>query len=195
MPQSTPKAAVLLEAAVKYLESELMPTLDGYYRFQTRVTVNVLNTVRRELELRSAQAEAERSRLVAILGHDGEVEALSVELAEKIRAGAISIDDPASARPRPPVARRRARNQQSQMDDSLMAAVNDEPTLAARPSDLRRHLHPLVGSPDDALDLQTVRRRSSTRGRNFRRQVLRRTRPALRWLCKPSSSPPSVSES
>ena len=94
MPQSTPKAATLLEAAVKYLESELMPTLDGYYRFQTRVTVNVLNTVRRELELRSAQAEAERSRLVAILGHDGEVEALSVELAEMIRAGSISIDDP-----------------------------------------------------------------------------------------------------
>ncbi|HKN11829.1 MAG TPA: DUF6285 domain-containing protein [Candidatus Binatus sp.] len=94
MPQSTPKAAVLLEAAVKYLESELMPTLEGYHRFQTRVTVNVLNTVRRELELREAQAEAERSRLVAMLGHDGEVEALSVELAERIRAGTIAIDDP-----------------------------------------------------------------------------------------------------
>ena len=95
MPQSTPKAAILLEAAVKYLETELMPTLDGYHRFQTRVTVNVLNTVRRELELRGAQAEAEHARLVAMLGHDGEVEALSVELAEKIRAGAIAIDDPA----------------------------------------------------------------------------------------------------
>ena len=95
MPQSTPKAATLLEAAVKYLETELMPTLDGYHRFQTRVTVNVLNTVRREFELRAAQAEAERSRLIAMLGHDGEVEALSVELAEKIRAGAIAIDDPA----------------------------------------------------------------------------------------------------
>jgi hypothetical protein len=95
MPQSTPKAAVLLEAAVKYLETELMPTLDGYHRFQTRVTVNVLNTVRRELELRGAQAEAEHARLVAILGHGGDVETLSVELAEKIRAGAISIDDPA----------------------------------------------------------------------------------------------------
>ena len=95
MPQSTPKAATLLEAAVKYLETELMPTLDGYYRFQTRVTINVLNTVRRELELRGAQAEAERSRLAAILGHDGDVEPLSVELAEKIRAGEISIDDPA----------------------------------------------------------------------------------------------------
>ncbi len=95
MPESIPKAAVLLEAAVKYLETELMPTLEGYHRFQTRVTVNVLNTLRRELELRGAQADAERSRLVAMLGHDGDVEALSIELAERIRAGAISIDDPA----------------------------------------------------------------------------------------------------
>src|SRR5271168_1870953 len=95
MPQSTPKAAILLEAAVKYLETELMPTLDGYHRFQTRVTVNVLNTLRRELQMRGAQAEAERSRLAAMLGHDGEVEALSIELAERIRSGAIAIDDPA----------------------------------------------------------------------------------------------------
>jgi hypothetical protein len=95
MPESIPKAAVLLEAAVKYLETELMPTLAGYHRFQTRVTVNVLNTVRRELELRGAQAVAERARLVAMLGHDGDVETLSIELAERIRAGAISIDDPA----------------------------------------------------------------------------------------------------
>jgi hypothetical protein len=95
MPQSIPKAAVLLEAAVQYLETELMPMLAGYHRFQTRVTVNVLNTVRRELELRGAQADAERARLVAMLGHDGDVETLSIELAERIRAGAISIDDPA----------------------------------------------------------------------------------------------------
>jgi hypothetical protein len=95
MPQSTPKAAILLEAAAKYLEEELMPTLTGYHRFKTRVTANVLNTVRREFELRGAQADSEHSRLVAILGHDGEVEALSTELAERIRKGAISIDDPA----------------------------------------------------------------------------------------------------
>lgn len=95
MPKSTPDATVLLQAAVKYLETELMPTLEGYHRFQTRVTVNVLNTVRRELELRDAQADAEHARLVSILGHDGELEALSRELAERIRTGAISIDDPA----------------------------------------------------------------------------------------------------
>ena len=77
MPQSMPDAPTLLGAAVKYLEDELLPSLDGYHRFKTRVTVNVLNTIRRELELRGAQAEAERARLAAILGHDGEVGALS----------------------------------------------------------------------------------------------------------------------
>ena len=94
MPLSTPKATILLQAAVKYLEEELMPTLTGYHRFKTRVTANVLNTVRRELELRGAQASAERKRLSALLGHDGEVEELSRELAQKIRDGAVALDDP-----------------------------------------------------------------------------------------------------
>ena len=95
MPNSMPDAATLLKAAIKYLEEELMPTLNGYHRFKTRVTANAINIVRRELELRGAQAQAERARLTAILGHEGEVEALSRELAERIRSGAISIDDPA----------------------------------------------------------------------------------------------------
>jgi len=94
MPLSTPPAAILLQAAVKYLEEELMPTLTGYHRFKTRVTANALNTVRRELELRGEQAVAEHDRLVALLGHDGEVEALSRELAIKIREGSIALDDP-----------------------------------------------------------------------------------------------------
>ncbi|MGH7950082.1 MAG: DUF6285 domain-containing protein [Candidatus Binataceae bacterium] len=85
---------ILLEAAVKYLEEELMPTLSGYYRFQTRVTVNVLNTVRRELELCDSQAGAELERLTALLGRGGDVESLSRELAEKIRTGGVAIDDP-----------------------------------------------------------------------------------------------------
>lgn len=95
MPKSMPDAAILLKAAIKYLEDELMPTLEGYHRFQTRVTVNVLSTLRRELELRDTQAESEHARLVAILGHDGDVETLSRELAERIRSGAIALDDPA----------------------------------------------------------------------------------------------------
>ena len=95
MPQSMPDAPTLLGAAVKYLEDELLPALNGYHRFKTRVTVNVLNTIRRELELRAAQAAAERKRLAAILGHDGEVDALSMELSERIRSGAVDLNDPA----------------------------------------------------------------------------------------------------
>lgn len=95
MPRSMPDAPTLLGAAVKYLEEELMPTLTGYHRFKTRVTINALGIVRREAELRAAQAEAELRRLTTILGHGGELEALSAELAQRIRDGAISVDDPA----------------------------------------------------------------------------------------------------
>jgi hypothetical protein len=95
MPQSMPSASVLLVAAVKYLEEDLLPTLTGYHRFKTRVTANALNVVRRELELREAQSVAERERLRALVGHDGEVEGLSAELSESIRRGAIDSNDAA----------------------------------------------------------------------------------------------------
>ena len=96
MPEIKPTAAILLEAAVKFLEEELAPTLPaGYFRFQTRVTINVLNTVRRELDLRAAQSLAEHERLRALIGREGELEEMSAELSERIRGGKISIDDPA----------------------------------------------------------------------------------------------------
>jgi len=93
MPQSMPSAPILLTAAVKYLEEELLPTLTGYHRFQTRVTANVLNIVRRELELRETQSAAERARLRALVGHEGDTESLSRELSELLRQGAIDLND------------------------------------------------------------------------------------------------------
>jgi hypothetical protein len=72
-----------------------LPALAGYHRFQCRVTVNVLAQVRREHALAATQAEAERARLVSLLGHPGERDELSRELAARIRAGAIPLDDPA----------------------------------------------------------------------------------------------------
>ena len=93
MPQSMPSAPVLLTAAVKYLEEELLPGLTGYHRFKTRVTANVLNIVRREVELRETQSAAERERLRTLVGHDGDVETLSRELSELIREGVIDLND------------------------------------------------------------------------------------------------------
>ncbi|HEY0990616.1 MAG TPA: DUF6285 domain-containing protein [Kofleriaceae bacterium] len=95
MPASKPDAAALLDAAIDYLERELSPTLTGYHRFQCRVTLNVLAQVRRELALAPAQSEAERARLVALLGHAGERDELSRELAARIRGGEVALDDPA----------------------------------------------------------------------------------------------------
>lgn len=95
MPQSFPDSPALLKAAVAYLENELMPSLTGYHRFQTRVAINVLNTIRRELEMRDSQSAAESRRLADILGHDGDVDSLNRELSQRIRRGLISLDDPA----------------------------------------------------------------------------------------------------
>jgi hypothetical protein len=96
MPAIQPDAPALLDAAIDYLERELLPTLAGYHRFQCRVTVNVLAQVRRELALAPGHADAERARLVALLGDTSERErdALSRELAARIRAGDLAIDDP-----------------------------------------------------------------------------------------------------
>jgi hypothetical protein len=88
-----PDTPTLLGAAVKYLEEELFSTLTGYHRFQTRITINVLKLVRRELELRATQSENERARLSEILGHEGAVKALSDELCDSIRQGAIDLND------------------------------------------------------------------------------------------------------
>jgi uncharacterized protein DUF6285 len=95
MPSSMPDARTLLDAAIKYLEDELLPELSGYHRFKTRVTTNVLITLQRELELGESQAAAERTRLTELLTHDGSVATLSLELAERIRTGAIDPQTPA----------------------------------------------------------------------------------------------------
>jgi hypothetical protein len=95
MPASLPDAATLLKAAIRFMEEELLPELAGYHRFKTRVTVNVLSTIKRELELRTSQEKRESEGLADLLGHRGEVAELSRELAQRIREGAISPDDQA----------------------------------------------------------------------------------------------------
>jgi hypothetical protein len=95
MPKSKPDATTLLEAAIKYLEQELLPTLSGYHRFQTRVTINVLAIAARELALGERHAADEQTRLAALTGHDGGLAALNDEVCTMIRSGALSADDAA----------------------------------------------------------------------------------------------------
>lgn len=94
MAARLPAADVLLQAAANYLERELLPTLEGYHRFQTRVSVNALNIVLRELRAAAQDDAAEAARLAELLGHGGELATQNRELAEAIAEGRYALDDP-----------------------------------------------------------------------------------------------------
>jgi hypothetical protein len=95
MSQAIPDAATLLQAAADYLDGDLLPALDGYHRFQTRVTVNALRIVMRELQLAPAHRAEEHARLTALLGHEADTAALEAELAAALVDGTRAPDDPA----------------------------------------------------------------------------------------------------
>ena len=103
MPPSRPTAAELLDAVRDFLERDILPALAADVRFQCRVAINVLATVRRELELGPEFESRERDRLAALLGETdarSSLDALNRRLARKIREGAGDLD-PAAARRSP----------------------------------------------------------------------------------------------
>jgi hypothetical protein len=95
MTQDRPSAADLVTAVREFLERDVMPATEGRVQFHARVAVNVLTTVARELELGEQFAADERRRASAVLGHDGEPDALEHELAAAIRAGRLDDRDDA----------------------------------------------------------------------------------------------------
>jgi hypothetical protein len=92
-----PAATQLLEAVAGYLENVALPKLEGHAAFHGRVAVNVLNIVKRELELGPAAAEAERARLTALLGAEGDLDTLRSDLCARLRKGAMNFDTPGLA--------------------------------------------------------------------------------------------------
>ena len=78
-----PTAAELVEATREFLEKDVMANTEGRVNFHTRVAINVLNMVQRELELGVDQANAHAERL-ASLGVSSER-----ELSDAITSGAL----------------------------------------------------------------------------------------------------------
>ncbi|MFI6503122.1 DUF6285 domain-containing protein [Nonomuraea typhae] len=86
-PHDVPDAAALVAAVRDFLETDVLPAAEGRVRFHTRVAINVLGMVEREIELGPAQAAAHAVRLAGLgVGDDA-------ELAARIREG--RDDDPA----------------------------------------------------------------------------------------------------
>lgn len=84
-PHDVPTASELVEAVREFLERDVMNATEGRVQFHTRVAVNVLNMVQRELEAGAAQAGAHAERL-ALLGVSSEQ-----ELSDAIASG--QLDD------------------------------------------------------------------------------------------------------
>jgi hypothetical protein len=89
--QDRPTAIELLEAIREFLEHDVMPSVEGRVRFHSRVAINALGILERELRLGPELDAAERARLAALLGHDADLLTLTAELARRIRDG--SLDD------------------------------------------------------------------------------------------------------
>ena len=82
-PHDVPTAAQLVEAVREFLESDVMPATEGRVQFHTRVAVNALRMVERELDVGPVQAAAHRDALHRLgVADEG-------ELAAAIRAGTL----------------------------------------------------------------------------------------------------------
>jgi len=89
--QDRPTAAELVAAVREFLEHDVMAATEGRVQFHTRVAVNALGMIERELTEGPALVDAERARAATLLGHAGDVRALERELAARTRDG--SLDD------------------------------------------------------------------------------------------------------
>ena len=66
--QDRPTASELLEAIQHFLETDVVPALEGPKKFHARVAANVLEIVRREIESEDTQIQAEWKGLDRLLG-------------------------------------------------------------------------------------------------------------------------------
>lgn len=81
IPHDSPSAEQLVEAVREWLQRDVLAGTTGSLQFHTRVAINVLAIVEREMQLGAAQAEAHLQRLTALGSAD------DADLAARIRAG------------------------------------------------------------------------------------------------------------
>lgn len=91
-PHDAPSAAELLGAVREFLEDDVMAVTEGRVQFHTRVAINVLATVERELALGSEQTQRHSAGLARLDVDD------DAALARSIRSGQLDERLPDVAR-------------------------------------------------------------------------------------------------
>ncbi len=94
-----PNPIELIGAVARFLEEELLPELEGVHRFHTRVAINALGIIGREIESEAETLPQRHARLATLLertepGADlrAEIDAMETELSARIRAGEADDD-------------------------------------------------------------------------------------------------------
>lgn len=87
--QDRPTAAELAAAIREFLEGDVMDAVEGRVAFHTRVAVNALGMLEREARFGPELDAAETRRLTELLGHSGDLDGLTRELAAEIRSGRL----------------------------------------------------------------------------------------------------------
>jgi hypothetical protein len=82
-PHDRPSAAELAAAVREFLEQDVMEATQGRVQFHTRVAINALSMIERELREGEVMASEHRARLAALGCSDDE------ELARAIREGSL----------------------------------------------------------------------------------------------------------
>ena len=102
--QDRPTSVELLEAAADFVESELVPAVQGARQFQARVVANVMRIVAREIKMEDSLVRNEVKALALLLGRDKPhlhslddlhkaAASMGEDLTAKIRAGEADDGD------------------------------------------------------------------------------------------------------
>ncbi|MCB1690188.1 MAG: phosphotransferase family protein [Halioglobus sp.] len=91
-----PMPAELLVGVADFLKTTAAPTLDSHNGFLAMVAANSLGIAQRELQFGGELAEQERQRLQALLGQQGDLDALRWELVNRLRKD-LSLETPGLA--------------------------------------------------------------------------------------------------
>lgn len=93
MPLNRPTNLELIESVTEFLQNKIMPQVDKHSAFHTKVAINVLNIVAREIDQHDAMESAEIQRLQNLLDSDNsDLAQLNLTLCNQISEGDIALD-------------------------------------------------------------------------------------------------------
>jgi hypothetical protein len=95
--QDEPRPPEILAAVAAFLKGAASRESGPHVAFQLRVCANAVEICQRNLELAPAAEAEELARLRALLATDGDLPALTLELSQRIREGAMDLAWPGLA--------------------------------------------------------------------------------------------------